>query len=53
MRARMPFAGLVAISTVVIAGPASAKVDEITEANITGPGLGGGLRIEAPDTERL
>jgi hypothetical protein len=53
MRARVLFVALVAISTVVFAGPASAKVDEITEANITGPGLGGGLRVEAPDTEGL
>jgi hypothetical protein len=52
MRARVLFAGTVAISTVVIAGPASAKAS-IAEANITGPGLGGGLRIEAPDTEGL
>lgn len=52
MRARVLFAGLVAISTVVIAGPASAKAS-IAEANITGPGLGGGLRIEAPDSEGL
>ncbi|MGH3116396.1 MAG: hypothetical protein ACRDQ2_04665 [Gaiellales bacterium] len=52
MRARVLFAGLVAISTVVIAGPASAKAS-IAEANITGPGLGGGLRIEALDTEGL
>ena len=36
MRARVLFAGLVAISTVVIARPASAKAD-IAEANITGP----------------
>jgi hypothetical protein len=34
---------------VVIAGPASAKAS-IAEANITGPGPGGGGRIEAPDT---
>jgi hypothetical protein len=52
MRARVLFAGLVAISTVVIAGPASAKAS-IAEANITGPGLGGGLTIEALDTEGL
>jgi len=52
MRARVLFAGLVAISTVVIARPASAKAD-IAEANITGPGLGGGIQIEAPDTEGL
>jgi hypothetical protein len=41
------------MSTVVIAGPASAKVEFITEANITGPGLEGGLRIQAPDTKGL
>ena len=52
MRARVLFAGLVAISTVVIARPASAKAD-IAEANITGPGLGGGIQIEASDTEGL
>jgi hypothetical protein len=52
MRARVLFAGLVAISTVMIAGPASAKV-LVAEANITGPGLGGGIRIEAPDAEGL
>lgn len=52
MRARVPFAGLVAMSTVVNAGPASAKAS-IAEVNITGPGLGGGMRIEAPDTDGL
>lgn len=52
MRARVLFAGLVAISTVIIAGPASAAAD-IAEANITGPGLEGGIRIEAADTEGL
>lgn len=52
MRARFLFAGLVAISTVVIARPASAKAD-IAEANITGPGLGGGIQIEASETEGL
>jgi hypothetical protein len=52
VRARVLFAGLVAMSAVVIARPASAKAD-IAEANITGPGLGGGMRIEAPDTEGL
>ena len=52
MRARVLFAGLVALTTVVVAGPASAKVD-IAEAHITGPGLEGGLRIEAPDTYGL
>jgi hypothetical protein len=51
MRARVLFAGLVAISTVVVAGPASAKA--IAEANITGPGLRGALTIEASDTEGL
>ena len=48
----MLFAGLMAISTVIIAGPASAATD-IAEANITGPGLEGGIRIEAADTEGL
>jgi hypothetical protein len=52
MRARVLFAGLVAISTVVIARPASAKAD-IAEASITGPGLGGGIQIESSDTEGL
>jgi hypothetical protein len=52
MRARLLCAGLVAISIVVIAGPAWAKAS-IAGANITGPGLGGGLRIEAPDTVGL
>jgi hypothetical protein len=53
MRARALSAGLAAISIVVVAGPASGKVESITEANITGPGLEGGLRIEVPDTEGL
>ena len=52
MRARVLFAGLVAIWTVVIAGPASAKAD-IAEVNVTGPGIKGGLRIETSDTEGL
>jgi hypothetical protein len=52
MRARVLFAGLVAIATVVIAGPASAKAS-LAEADFTGPGLRGGMRIEAPDTEGL
>jgi hypothetical protein len=52
MRARMLVAGLVAISTVVIAGPASAKAD-IKKANISGPGLEGRMRIEAPETVGL
>ena len=49
MRARVLFTGLMAISTLAIAGPAAAKA-AVAEASITGPGLGGGLRIEAPDT---
>jgi hypothetical protein len=53
MRARVLFAALATMSTVVFAGPASAKVESITEATISGPGLDGGLRIEAPDTEGL
>lgn len=52
MRARVLVAGLVAISTLVIAAPASAKAS-IAKANITGPGLAGGMRIEGPDTEGL
>jgi len=53
VRVRVLLAGLLAISTAVIAGPASAKVESITEANIIGPGLEGGLRIAAPHTEGL
>jgi len=52
MSARVLFAGLVAISTVALAGSASAKAS-LAEANITGPGLGSGMRIEAPETEGL
>ena len=52
MRARVLVAGLMVLSTVAIAGPASAKAD-IVEANITGPGLRDGLRIETPDTGGL
>jgi hypothetical protein len=52
MRARVLFAEMVAVSTVIIAGPASAKA-LVAEANITGPGLGGGIRIEAPDADGL
>lgn len=44
--------GVVAISTVVVAGPASAKAS-IARADISGPGLDGVIRIEAPDTEGL
>lgn len=52
MRARVLFAGLVALSIVVIAGPASAKA-YIAEANIAGPGLSVRIRIDAPDTKNL
>jgi hypothetical protein len=52
MRARALFAGLVALSIVIIAGPASAKAS-IAEANITGPGLDGGIRLEGPETDGL
>lgn len=52
MRTRVLSAGLVAMATVAIAGPASAKVD-IVQANIVGPGLEHGLSIEAPDTYGL
>jgi hypothetical protein len=52
MRAHVLFAGLVTISIVVIAGPASAKAS-IAEANISGPGLGDGMKIAAPDAQGL
>jgi hypothetical protein len=52
MRTRVLVAGLVAMSILVIAGPASAKM-AIAGANITGPGLGGGMRIGAPDADGL
>lgn len=52
IRARVLFAGLVAMSVVVIAGPASAKVD-IAKATISGPGLEGKIRIQAPETQGL
>ena len=51
-RARVLLAGLVAMSAVVIAGPASAKVD-IAQATISGPGLEGKIRIQAPETQGL
>ena len=44
MRARALFAGVVAVSTVIIASPASAKVS-IAEARITGPRIEGEIRI--------
>jgi hypothetical protein len=52
MRARVLFAGLVAISTVVIASPASAKVS-IAEARITGPEIDGEIRIGRRNTLSL
>jgi hypothetical protein len=52
MVARVLIAGVVLISTVVIAGPASAKVD-IAKANISGPGVEGKIRIDNPDTDGL
>lgn len=52
MRPLVLFAGLGAISTMVIAAPAAAKAS-IAEANITGPGLDGGIRLEAADTDGL
>ena len=52
MRSRALLAGLVAMSIFVIAGPASAK-PSIAEATITGPGLEGAIRIEAPETDGL
>lgn len=52
MRARVLFAGLVAISTAVIAGPASGK-PAIAEASISGPELDGVIRIQTPDTDGL
>jgi hypothetical protein len=52
MRARVLLAGLVGISTAVIAGPASGK-PAIAEASISGPELDGAIRIQAPDTDGL
>jgi hypothetical protein len=63
MRARALFVGMFLVFTVASAAPASAK-GAITEANISGPGLGGGsgsigggggggMKIEAPDTDRM
>jgi hypothetical protein len=52
MRARVLFAGLVAISTVVIAPPAPAKVS-IAEARITGPEIDGEIRIGRRQTWSL
>ena len=48
----MLLVGLVAVGTVLVAGPASAKVD-LVRAEITGPGLAGGLRIKASETYGL
>ncbi len=52
MRARVLFAGAVALSTAVLAGPASGK-PAIAEASISGPKLDGVIRIQAPDTDGL
>ena len=52
MRVGLLFAGVVAMSSVVIAGSASAKV-VIDEATITGPGIEGRIRIEGRDTKVL
>jgi hypothetical protein len=52
MKARVLIAGLVVISTMLTAESASAKVS-IAGARISGPGLGGVMRIKAPDTEGL
>jgi hypothetical protein len=52
MRARLLFGGLLAMSTVVIAEPASAKAS-IAEASIAGPGLDGGITLEHPNTDGL
>lgn len=52
MRARVLVAGVVAISTLVIAVPASAKVD-IAKGTISGPGLTEKIRITAPDARGL
>jgi hypothetical protein len=52
MRTRVLFAGLVAISTVVIASPAPAKVS-IAEARITGPETDGEIRIGRRQTWSL
>lgn len=52
MRIRVLFAGLVAISAVVIAGPASAK-PPIAEAKITGPGIEREITIGRGDTWTL
>lgn len=52
MSTRALFVALVALASVAVAGPASAKVD-IAEAKITGPGLEERLTIESPDTYGL
>lgn len=52
MPKRVLVAGLVAIASVEIAGPAWAKAN-IAEANIVGPGIETALRIEPPDTYGL
>ncbi len=52
MGARVLFAGLVAISTVIIASPASAK-PSIAEATIIGPGIEGEITIGRGDAATL
>jgi len=53
MRARALFAGTVGVLFLAVATPAAAKA-MIAEAQISGPGLGGGgLRISAPATEGM
>lgn len=52
MRVRVLFTGVVLMSTVVIGSPASAKVS-IAEATITGPGIGGEIRIGRRHTMSL
>lgn len=52
MRARVLLVGVAATSAMVIVGPTWAK-GSTAEARITGPGLGDGIRIEAPHPEGL
>ena len=53
MRARALFAGTVGVLLLAVATPAAAKA-MIAQAQISGPGLGGGgLRISAPATEGM
>ncbi len=52
MGARLLFAGLVAISTLVVAGPASAK-PSVAGARISGPGIDGEMTIGHGDAAAL